>query len=87
MRSYIITTITIRNRAYWLFTKSQKTAKTKILSDLGFLYLALSHIMVDKLRFNGEAGETSASGGKPFEKGLSENFQKRVKFHQFSTTK
>jgi len=28
-----------------------------------------------------------ASGGKPFEKGLSENFQKRDKFHQFSPTK
>jgi hypothetical protein len=29
----------------------------------------------NKLRFNGEAGEMRASGGKPFEKGLSENFQ------------
>jgi len=28
-----------------------------------------------------------ASGGKPFEKGLSENFQKRVICHQFSPTK
>jgi hypothetical protein len=31
--------------------------------------------MVDKLQFIGEAGEMRASGGKPFEKGLSENFQ------------
>jgi hypothetical protein len=28
-----------------------------------------------KLQFIGEAGEMRASGGKPFGKGLSENFQ------------
>jgi hypothetical protein len=28
-----------------------------------------------KLQFIGEAGEMRASGGKPFEKGLTENFQ------------
>jgi hypothetical protein len=31
--------------------------------------------MIGKLQFIGEAGEMRASGGKPFGKGLSENFQ------------
>jgi hypothetical protein len=37
--------------------------------------LLLKGFCVQILICRGDAGETRASGGKPFEKGLSENFQ------------